>query len=541
MSLDELVLHLQHVVDRLVRRVRLGPPPQPGRRRLLIVQFDGVSRSVLEQALAKERTPFLRRLLQRHDYRMQPMSAGLPTSTPAFQMAMMYGVQPDIPGFHYHDKRRRKDIHFPRAGHAASVEDEQARGRPGIVTHGSTYGCIFTGGALNNLFTFTMLKRPTGAGVLRALSAFVVLAWVIVKSVVLTAAELVRALLRFIADPAGERARGWRWFAIRIGVSVWVRELFTLAVSRDLYAGVPVIYVNYFDYDLFAHAYGPRHRRAFRALHRLDRSLEQLWRVLRTVPEHRYDLYLLSDHGQVDSIPYQRLSGGKPFERLFFEQFFPSLAPRQARPAHPQRRGLASGIKAIRHDLEPGVFQRFVNYLEQGFPWVLSELPEAHEDHGVRVVSGGPYAFVYFLDFEHPLTLMQIDQQLPGLADEISRSRGIGYVLTRTDDGPVCLWRGKAYRLSDDEPGPFAEREDRALVLQGIRDLMAMPCAGDLVIHGNDSADGNVSYIPETGAHGGSSLDEIQVFIVHPPGVNLPSPITHPTQLYPHFLAYQEP
>jgi hypothetical protein len=187
------------------------------------------------------------------------------------------------------------------------------------------------------------------------------------------------------------------------------------------------------------------------------------------------------------------------------------------------------------------VFQRFVNYLEQGFPWVLSELPEAHEDHGVRVVSGGPYAFVYFLDFEHPLTLMQIDQQLPGLADEISRSRGIGYVLTRTDDGPVCLWRGKAYRLSDDEPGPFAEREDRALVLQGIRDLMAMPSAGDLVIHGNDTADGNVSYIPETGAHGGSSLDEIQVFIVHPPGVNLPSPITHPTQLYPHFLAYQEP
>ena len=30
--------------------------------------------------------------------------------TPAFQMAVMYGVRPDIPGFHFHDKRRRADV-----------------------------------------------------------------------------------------------------------------------------------------------------------------------------------------------------------------------------------------------------------------------------------------------------------------------------------------------------------------------------------------------------------------------------------------------
>jgi len=60
----------------------------------------------------------------------------------------MYGTRPDIPGFHFHDKRRRADIYFPRAGDAALVEKEQAGGRLGIVTGGSTYGCVFTGGAL---------------------------------------------------------------------------------------------------------------------------------------------------------------------------------------------------------------------------------------------------------------------------------------------------------------------------------------------------------------------------------------------------------
>jgi hypothetical protein len=83
MSLDELVLLLQRVLDRVVRRLRLGPAPRQGARRLLIVQIDGLSRTVLEHALASGRMPFLRRLLRRHGFRLEPMSVGMPTSTPA--------------------------------------------------------------------------------------------------------------------------------------------------------------------------------------------------------------------------------------------------------------------------------------------------------------------------------------------------------------------------------------------------------------------------------------------------------------------------
>src|ERR671935_2724378 len=181
MRLDDLVLALQRFVDRLVRRARRGRAPTPGRRRLLVVQIDGLSRGVLEQALAERRMPFLSRVIERGGWQVHPMFVGLPSSTPAFQLAAMYGVRPDIPGFHYHDKRGREDIYFPRAGDAAWVEREQASGRVGILRGGSTYGCVFTGGATNNLFSFAVLKRPTGRGLVTALSAFVVLAWVMVK------------------------------------------------------------------------------------------------------------------------------------------------------------------------------------------------------------------------------------------------------------------------------------------------------------------------------------------------------------------------
>src|SRR2546427_10992617 len=115
MPLDDLVLGLQRVVARLIRRARRGCAPPAGRRGLLVGQIDGLSRGVLELALTQGRMPFLRRVMERGGWRLHPMFVGLPSSTPAFQMAAMYGVRPDIPGFHYHEKRRREDVYFPRA------------------------------------------------------------------------------------------------------------------------------------------------------------------------------------------------------------------------------------------------------------------------------------------------------------------------------------------------------------------------------------------------------------------------------------------
>jgi hypothetical protein len=117
---------------------------------------------------------------------------------------------------------------------------------------------------------------------------------------------------------------------------------------------------------------------------------------------------------------------------------------------------------------------------------------------------------------------------------------GVGYVLARSTEGPVCFWRGKRYRIGDSEAGPFAGREDAGTVVAGIVDLMAMPSAGDLVLYGIDAADGNVSYIAETGAHAGPSAEELHTFLIGPGGAPLPDAIRHPVELYPYFMTYQE-
>jgi hypothetical protein len=534
MRMDDVFLSLQRGIDRLVRRIRRGPAPVAAERRFLIIQIDGLSRSVLDQALASGRMRFLQRLLRRHGYRLEPMAVGLPTSTPAFQMAAMFGVRPDIPGFHYYDRHRGMDIHFPRAGHAALVEAGQAGGRRGILEGGSAYGCVFTGGAENNLFSFAKLTRPTGRGVVCALSPLVVVAWVVVKNLLLTLLELARAVPRFLADPVGQ-ARGWRWLTIKIGLSVWVRGFFTLAVSRDLYAGTPAVYVNYLDYDVAAHAFGPRSRRALRSLRRVDRAIHQLWRIVRRVPEHRYDLYILSDHGQAACTPYRDVAGGQRFERWVFDQLLdrPGTGTSETVP----RSGLTRGIRARRRDAT-GLFQHFLNYLNEDY--VRRDEVEAHQEGDIRVIAAGPNAFLYVLGTPAALDADALAGRFPGLAEELSRRPGVGFVLARSARGPVCFWRGERYQLGETEPGPFAGRPDAALVLQGIADLLAMPSAGDLVIYGIDAPEGHVSFIPEVGAHAGPSPEELHTFLVHPAAVDVPSPIQHPLQLYDHFIGYRE-
>jgi hypothetical protein len=540
MSLDGLVLGLQRLIDRFSRWLRLRSTTPVRARRFLIVQIDGLSRAVLERGLEAGRLPGLASLLASGRLRMRPLSVGIPSSTPAFQAALMYGVYPDIPGFHYYDKREGVERYFPRPGVADLVEERHARGRQGIMEGGACYGCVFTGGATDNLWTMAKLLRPSRAGValLRVPLSSVLLGWVVLKCCALTLVELTRDLLRLVADPLSEQRPGTRWLLLKIGLSIWMRQLFTLATSSDLYRGAPAVYVNYLEYDVFAHAFGPEHAYAVRALGRVDRSIRQLVRILRRLPEMGYDLYVLSDHGQVTSRPFTSVSGGVSIAEAVRAAFGASGAG----PAVPDQIPLRAQVATYRRARWPGLIQRFLTYLERDFArWIgLAGAPPTVD--GLHVVAAGPNAFVYATETADPLTAEDIEGRWPGAATVLSRHPGVGFVLARSARGPVCWYRGERISLAPgSDGGPFRGRRDREVVLTGLRELMAMPSAGDLVVYGIGAAGGDVSFLDERGAHAGPAEAELQTFVLHPRSVRLPAEaLTHPVQLYPHFIAYRK-
>jgi hypothetical protein len=346
---------------------------------------------------------------------------------------------------------------------------------------------------------------------------------------------LVKALPHLV-NPA-KRQESRRWFVIKVGISVWIRGFFTMATSRDLYAGVPAVYVNYVDYDEAAHAFGPHSRAALASLTRIDRAIRQLWRVMRRVPEHQYDFYILADHGQTACKPYRDLNGGQRFERWIFDQLL-TKHPHPSKPDTSGEQSLVYGIRSRKRGVA-GFFQQYLNYVDEDY--LRRHDPESYERDDVRVISAGPNAFLYVLNTKEAFDLDALEERFPELGEKLSQSPGIGFVLARSKHVPICFSRGKRYIFSESVVGPFEGRDDAALVVQGIADLMRMPSAGDYVIYGTGAAEGHVSFIPEKGSHAGPSPEEMHTFIVHHEKGTLPSPINHPVQLYDYFIRYQEP
>jgi len=363
------------------------------------------------------------------------------------------------------------------------------------------------------------------------------LGWVVTKCLSLTLVELGRFLWRIAFHRHRVTHDGLRWLGIKIAFSIWLRELFTLSVSADLYRGVPAVYVNFLDYDVFAHAFGPGHRAAFRALRHIDNAVGQLMKITERLPELSYDLYVLSDHGQTATRSFTQVSGGRTLEDVARSVLEREPAPQLPGADGPASIGVARQLAGYRRPGARGILQRFFNHVERQ--------PRRFEGNGaetsdnLRIITAGPNAFIYFMDSPDPVLFEEIERRHPGFAILLSKHPGIGLVLARSAAGPLCWWRGQVIALDGDgSDGPFADREDRGLVLSGLRDLMGMRSAGDLLVYGIGAPESDVSFIPERGAHAGPSEQELHTFIIHPVTVEMPAPVSHPVELYTHFAAY---
>jgi type I phosphodiesterase/nucleotide pyrophosphatase len=531
---------LASVRDVVIRWARMPPPAGPGRRRFVVIQIDGLSHTMFLRALARRHMPALLRLVRRGGLRPVKLPVGLPTSTAAFQAGVMYGSVADIPAFEFLDKRTGEYLWFPRPWTSAKIEAAHAAGRRGIMDGGRTYGCVFGGGADDTVLTFAHLLRPSPLwgrlGIRARVFPFLLLVWVTVKMLGVTVFEAARWIGRAVRDfSLGRPVSSPKRWVVRLLISGWLRELFTLSVTEDVYAGVPAIYVNFVDYDVPAHALGPGHRTALRALRYVDASIRDIWNAVHRVPELGYDLFVLSDHGQTPSVPFESVAGVVPVAEAVLGAF---LAGSHTAPAADEVR---LHLASMAPPLWPlaAVWQHNVAYLEP-----RSRQRNAVWAGALCVIPAGPNMNVYLTDVPGHARLEEIEARYPGAVERLSRHPAMGFVLVRDAGGPVCYYRGVVLRIPP-PPGPTGcplfDRPDRPLVVQGLDDLLAMPSAGDVMVFGHYSTQGCVSFLNERGSHAGPSEEELYGVLLAPPGVTFHfDGVSRPRDLYPLFAGYQE-
>src|SRR3954463_2625511 len=125
-------------------RTASGTGEQPG---LLLIQIDGLARTQLERAIAARRMPFLRRLLRREGGRLHDFYPGLPSTTAAVQGELYYGVRAAVPAFSFYDRAKRRHGVMCSPDWAKDAESGCAAQAEGLLSGGSSWSNIYTGGA----------------------------------------------------------------------------------------------------------------------------------------------------------------------------------------------------------------------------------------------------------------------------------------------------------------------------------------------------------------------------------------------------------
>jgi uncharacterized membrane protein YvlD (DUF360 family) len=302
LELDEEGSFYQGRIERRARAKPFDSADEPGRG-LMMLEIDGLSYSVLREALERKLMPTLQKMIDEEGYVLSLTDCGLPSMTSACQAGIMFGDNDDIPAYRWYDKTQQKL--YVSNSDATELNARYARGH-GLMRAGSSIMNMFDGDAEKSMFTMANLFAAADAEKRRRADDIALL--------MLDPYFLMRAVSLFFWEVLRELWEAWQQHRknvwprlnrlehgypfLRAAMCVLMRDISTNLAILDMMRGAPSIYMLYLGYDEVAHHSGPWTSDAFGDLKRLDKTIARLRRVVKEKAPRPYDLIILSDHGQ---------------------------------------------------------------------------------------------------------------------------------------------------------------------------------------------------------------------------------------------------
>ena len=472
----------------------------------VIIQIDGLSHAEFTGALQHNEMPHLKMLLKREGCKEYKHYSGQPSSTPAVQGELFYGVRTCVPAFNFKDKKTGILFNMFNPAHAVKVEKRiRNKGIP-LLKGGSAYGNIFTGGADEAHFcvsaigwkTLFSAANPVAIGIFTLMHLHIIL-----RGAVLAAMELTLAIIDSIRGSLlGKNLfHEIKYIPLRVIACVIMREVIGVGAKIDIARGIRVIHMNFAGYDEQAHHRGPKSRFAHWSLRAIDSVIRIIWKAAKRSPLRDYDVIVYSDHGQEEAAYYGELHG-RPVQEAVNEVI-----------------KTETSIDCVNTQPEPPDGYP-LNQMDKGR---MKKMQRVEMQENIKtsryaaITALGPVGHIYT-----PAKLKM--KERIKIAKSLAANAKIPMVLIRAGRGRAYVWNETGKHVLPQNAAavlgkshPFLKRTAKDLA-----DLCGHKDAGDIILCGMKPDGKTVTFYNERGSHGGPGANETSGFAIFPPDISLP-------------------
>ena len=472
---------------------------------LILIQVDGLARSQLEKAAAEGKLPFLSRSIRRGRFHLSDFYSGIPSTTPAVQGEIFYGIKAAVPAFQFLNRKTGGIFRMFDAEASSTIERELASRNPEpLLGGGHSYSNIFLAGAKGSWYCAQDLSPSTIWMKSRPVKWLFLSVVYIVKILRILGLALLELLLALIDCARGlfekqDLGKELKFVPARVAICVVLREFIRFRVLLDIERGVRIIHANFLGYDEQAHRRGPDSAFAHWTLKGIDRAIRDIHRAALRSDYRDYEVVIYSDHGQERTVSFET-ANDRPIEAAVRDAF-------------------SEGILASYDVWIPGSPKLVGNSFTRWRGGKADPYPPGNHTDSIVITAMGPLGHIYL-----PTSLELETRRL--YARALVQNAHIPLVILRSENGEESTLAFNA-QGEWELPRQAAEilGKNHPYLNQAAKDLLTLSQhanAGDFLISGWSTANPPITFPLENGAHGGPGSEETRGFIL------LPDPFPHP-------------
>jgi type I phosphodiesterase/nucleotide pyrophosphatase len=441
---------------------------------LVVLHIDGLGADSLEEALRDGMMPFTKHLMDAEGYQIHRYRSGMPSTTPFVQAGILYGDNSEIPSFRWWDRQRQVLVEFGAGSTFKKVADKYFKGCHPLTQDGASIAACYPAGAADTFGiayqdrTYTTSDRSGSAWrvVLPYLANPLHLADWLGHAVV----SIWRTVVMYITARAGGRRPARAYVFTDAAEEIFVHHLTRFAVEKAMDEGCTPIYAGFYAFDETGHAFGPNHSHSLSILKDVDHTIKRVAEARKGA----YELVVLSDHGQIDTVPFYAEDGVRLGEQV--AAWMPGFRVEEAK-------GKKFG-------------------------------PEADHAKGrILLTYSGGLCHLYLTDHTRRLSYEEVLSRHPELVENLGYHERIALVMGGGHPDEVFIADGVEYRGAAVKE-VLARYDDADILYEQLSRLNSFEASGDLIFFGTFKGAKQINFENQAGGHGAFGGEQAHPFVL---------------------------